>query len=60
VGIGRGEGVGELRQDTAELLVRSSEGGEGRRKGFDGEVALTGARAGGGVLGSGDRETAKE
>ena len=42
VGIGRGRGVGELRQDTAELLVRSIEGGEGRRRGFDGEVELAG------------------
>ena len=45
VGIGRGGGVGELRQDTAELLVRSSEGEEGRRRGFDGEVELAGVRA---------------
>ena len=45
VGIGRGGGVGELRQDTAELLVRSIEGGEGRRRGFDGEVELAGVRA---------------
>ena len=37
--------MGELRQDTAELLVRSSEGGEGRRSGFDGEVELVGVRA---------------
>jgi len=45
VGIGQGGGVGELHQDTAELLVRSIEGGEGRRRGFDGEVELAGVRA---------------
>ena len=44
VGIGQGGGVGELCQDTAELLVRSIEGGEGRRRGFDGEVELAGVR----------------
>ena len=45
VGIGRGGGVGELRQDMAELLVRSIEGGEGRRRVLDGEVELAGVRA---------------
>ena len=42
MGIGRGGGVGELRQDTAEMLVRSIEGGEGWRRGFDDEVELAG------------------
>ena len=42
-------------------MVRSIEGGEGRRRGFDGEVELVGARAGGGgVLGFLGRERAKE
>ena len=41
-------------------MVRSIEGGEGRRWGFDGEVELVGARAGGGgVLGILGRERAK-
>ena len=41
-------------------MVRSIEDGEGRRRGFDGEVELVGARAGGGgVLGILGRERAK-
>ena len=53
--------MGELRQDTAELLVRSSEGEEGRRRGFDGEVELVGARAGGsGVLERGSEENGEK
>ena len=41
-------------------MVGSIEGGEGRGKGFDGEVAFTGARAGGGdVLGILGKERAK-
>ena len=46
--IGRGEVARELRGSEAERLVRSIKGGEGRRNGFDGEVELVGARAGGG------------
>ena len=37
--------MGELRQDTAELLVRSIEGGAVRRRGSGGEVELAGVRA---------------
>ena len=57
---GRGEVARELRGSEAERLVRSIEGGEGWRRGFDGEVELVGARAGGGgVLGILGRERAK-
>ena len=60
VSSGRGEVARELRGSEAERLVRSIEGGEGRRWGFDGEVELVGARAGGGgVLGILGRERAK-
>ena len=57
---GRREVVGKMREGEAELLVRSIEGGERRRRGFDGEVELVGAWAGvGGVLGILGRERAK-
>ena len=45
VGSGRGEVARELRGSEAERLVRSIEGGEGRRRGFDGEVKLVEVRA---------------
>ena len=37
VSSGRGEVARELREDEAELVVGLIEGGEGRRRGFDGE-----------------------
>ena len=45
VSSGRGEVARELRGSEAERLVRSIEGGEGRRRWFDGEVELAGVRA---------------
>ena len=58
VGIGQGGGVGELHQDTAELLVRSIEGGGG---GSTVRSSLPGfERSGGNVLERGSEEKAKE
>ena len=45
VSSGRGEVARELRGSEAERLVTSIEGGEGRRRGFDGEGELAGVRA---------------
>ena len=60
---GRREVVGKMREGETELLVRSIEGGERRRRGFDGEVELAGVRAErrrcSGVWGLGDGKRAK-
>jgi len=45
VSFGRGEVARELREDEAELVVGLIEGGEGRRRGFDGEGEPAGVRA---------------